>query len=111
MGQSTLGFWGSWYDPIYCPGGENFLKAAQFRSERDIRDGDDTAGNDLNMECEGGEILEGHGGPWGSWSSWVFCPPATAICGIQTDVEPRQGFRGGDDTALNAVKFFCCRIE
>merc|ERR1719348_2475007 len=65
--ESTSGPFGSWQDPIYCPGGGNFLKGAQFMSEpaQYVRSGDDTAGNDLNMECLGGEILEG-----GSPTQW-----------------------------------------
>ena len=86
---------------------------AQFRSEEDQGVADDTAGaaflptycagNNLNMECSDGQILEGVGDPWGEWwvlplhprSSWVSCPEGSAVCGLKTLVEPegRQGTR------------------
>ena len=94
-----------------------FLKGAQLLSEPylgvgKVKGGDDTAGNSVNMECTDGSILEPKGGPWGSWSHWVTCPDNTAICGVKTLVEPNLGvgISGGDDTALNAVTFYCCEF-
>ena len=43
---------------------------------------------------------------WGSWSEAVFCEPGQYVCGFQQRVEPSQG--RGDDTAMNAMAFYCC---
>ena len=67
---------------------------------------DDTAGNSVNMICTDETILQGNGREWGTWSSMVFCPFNTAICGIKTRVEPENK----DNTALNDVEFFCCEL-
>ena len=79
---------------------------------------DDTAANYVKFECRGlnggyQEIKEqprqnGYG-DWGTYGSWSrSCDTGSAICGIQTRTEPPQG-SGTDDTALNDVKFVCCR--
>ncbi|KAK3577441.1 hypothetical protein CHS0354_032292 [Potamilus streckersoni] len=82
--------------------------------------GDDTAADfvkfmcrDFNSNSQERELSHppGHGA-WGSYGDWSqSCPLNSAICGIQTKVEPFQGdgsLFGGDDTALNDVQFICC---
>ncbi|KAK3576978.1 hypothetical protein CHS0354_005981 [Potamilus streckersoni] len=76
---------------------------------------DDTSANyvkftcrDLTSDNNQTELAHppGHG-LWGSYGGWSeSCPINSAICGIQTRIEASQ--HGGDDTALNDVKFFCC---
>jgi hypothetical protein len=77
---------------------------------------DDTAANYVKFKCRCrcGRTYElvkppGHG-LWGTWGAWSNqCPNRTAVCGIQTKVEKARGkFR--DDTALNDVRFFCCKM-
>ncbi|MGA7979700.1 MAG: hypothetical protein WCA32_05670 [Chromatiaceae bacterium] len=46
--------------------------------------------------------------PWGTWKGAAFCPDNHYVCGIEQKVEPQQG--NGDDTALNAVRFYCCPL-
>ena len=90
-----------------CAEGDVFLKGVQYKSEAHIS-GDDTAGNTVNMVCTDGIVLEGNGGKWGTWTDIVSCPFNTAICGIKTKVEMPQGSK--DDTALNDVELFCCKL-
>ena len=114
--ESSSGPFGAWAEPIYCPGNGVFATGAQFRSEPDQGGSDDTAGNNLNMECTDGTILEGRGDPWGEWSSWVVCPKGTAVCGLKNLVEgdcykhDGHDVKDCDDTAHNAVIFYCCDL-
>ena len=109
---SLEGPFGNWFGESICPGQGNFMKGAQFQSEPNQGGNhDDTAGNSLNMECYDGTILEGDSPDhWGSWSTWVFCPENTAVCGLKNLVEPNI-FKDGDDTAHNAVVFYCCEMS
>ncbi|XP_073479124.1 vitelline membrane outer layer protein 1 homolog [Aquarana catesbeiana] len=100
---STTGRWGSWTGARWCPSGVLISFALQV--ERPLGNGDDTAANNIMFQCSNNNILTGYGGRWGTFSDWSdFCQ--SGICGIRTRVEPAQG--GGDDTALNDVKFRCC---
>merc|ERR1711971_1343180 len=53
-------------------------------------------------------------GKWGTWSEegsvpiFAECTEGSLVCGFSQKVEPRQD---DDDTALNAVKMFCCEPE
>ena len=101
-----MGPWGSWNSHKYCDEG-NFVTGAKFRSEEDVFI-DDTAGNDLNLECGDGTELHGESSTnWGDWSSMVSCYYGSAICGFKTKVEKAGQ---SDDTALNAVSFYCCHL-
>lgn len=42
---------------------------------------------------------------WGSWRGVVKCPENHYVDGFQARIEEKQG--GGDDTALNGLKFRC----
>ena len=51
-------------------------------------------------------------GRWGEWSDAKFCPEGYYVCGMKQSVEPPQGSGSGDDdTAMNAVAFFCCPLD
>ncbi|XP_075433790.1 vitelline membrane outer layer protein 1-like [Ascaphus truei] len=102
--QSTEGAWGSWASPVRCPNGN--LIAFRLRVEPPQGDGDDTAANNIIFKCSDETILEGSGQSWGTYGPWSpFCE--IGICGISTRVESNQG--DGDDTALNDVRFTCCK--
>ena len=77
--------------------------------------GDDTAANFVNFRCRhlrGINEVElrqypGHGF-WGDFWGWSStCYWGSAICGLETRIERRQG--SGDDTSLNDVIFHCCK--
>ena len=100
---SKKGTWGSWYYSGVCEGG---FTTANYRFENPI-DGDDTAGNTLELLCSTNyQYYRAIGAPdnWGKWSDG-HCPHGTRICGIQTRVEDPID---GDDTALNGIRFTCC---
>ncbi|XP_066446198.1 vitelline membrane outer layer protein 1-like [Eleutherodactylus coqui] len=100
---STEARWGEWTPVTWCPNG--YPISFSLIVEKPQGDGDDTAVNNLLMECSDYTILESCGNPWGYGEGWSGkCP--RGICGIQAKVEKSQG--DGDDTALNDVKFECC---
>ena len=51
----------------------------------------------------------GFDGPFGVWSAPLYCPVNEYVCGIRQKLEGRQG--NGDDTAMNAVRFYCCPLS
>ncbi|CAL4217921.1 unnamed protein product, partial [Meganyctiphanes norvegica] len=106
--SSLKGEWGDWRDLRTCSSG--FLTGLRLKSEPDQgMFSDDTAANDLEMQCNwSSEIHNGGGDHWGDWSSWAYCPQGWAICGLETRVEDSTGHT--DDTALNDVKMFCCEL-
>lgn len=61
------------------------------------------------MRLPGPQMSFTNGGPWGTWSDPVYCPQGQYVCGLQQKVEAGQG--KGDDTAMNAVAFFCCPLD
>ncbi len=106
--SSGVGGWGSWTDWIQCENG--FINRATLMIEPSRSGGDDTGAVDADFYCSSGTRLW-HSGPhysWGDWKTLQSCPDGTAICGLQTKVERDQG--GGDDTALNDVRFYCCSL-
>ena len=64
----------------------------------------------LGESQPGGAVHFANTGTWGSWSSTKLCPENYYVCGMQQKVERSQG-RGGDDTAMNGVAFYCCPIK
>ena len=111
---SKVGPWGSWYRSFTKCDQPEFLTSFNLQVERPVGKGDDTAANFVTFRCRhmfGGNEVElrqfpGHGF-WGNFGGWsTSCNGGSAICGIETKVEGRQG--GDDDTALNDVMFHCC---
>ena len=67
---------------------------------------DDTAANNIQFKCNTGEVLTGNGLNFGIWGELWSDECTTGICGVETKIEKYQV--GGDDTALNDVRFLCC---
>lgn len=83
------------------------------------------------LRCSDGttKLSAGDGPSWGTWScspmsrhTWsngkpscpadaefAVCPAGTAVCGLSVNELPKQG-KGGDDTAMNALKLRCCAV-
>eukprot|EP00727_Mastigamoeba_balamuthi_P010573 m51a1_g6138 hypothetical protein (778) ;mRNA; r:258182-268096 len=110
---SSLGPWGTWDESILCPAGSR-VSAFQVLEEKSCGSCDDTALNAIKMRCRNSAgtdvaVVWSHTKTsWGEWSQWFECPAGTAVSGIRTRVEPRQGT--GDDTALNADHLLCTSI-
>lgn len=106
---SAEGPWGDFKGMEICYRG--VAVGFQLRSEDGQGRRDDTAANDMVLICansDGEQKTMAKGQGWGSWRSDKRCPPRTAVCGLQTQVEPHQGKR--DDTALNNVDLMCCEL-
>ena len=58
----------------------------------------------------GPAITFSNSGGWGSWSDPQYCPQGHYVCGLRQRVEAALG-RDGDDTAMNAVAFYCCPLN
>ncbi|XP_019379328.1 PREDICTED: vitelline membrane outer layer protein 1-like [Gavialis gangeticus] len=103
---SSVGPWGQWTVMQWHP--RLYLTAFSLNVESPQGDGDDTAANNIKFRLSDGRVQEGNlDSVWGTFGSWSDRCYSGAICGLQTKVEPQQG--QGDDTALNDVRFFCCR--
>jgi hypothetical protein len=70
---------------------------------------DDTAANRVWITCKDTTSFLATPAPtnWGSFSQFRQCPAGSAVCGINTGVEPDRG-SGGDDTSLNSAAIHCC---
>ncbi|NWQ72694.1 VMO1 protein, partial [Neopipo cinnamomea] len=98
---------GEWSRPETCPPGQRLL-SFRLRVEAPRGIWDDTAANAAAAVCSGGTLLEGTGGPRGSWGNWSLpCPGQGGVCGLRTRVEPPR--RAADDTGLNDAELYCCQ--
>ena len=108
------GHWGKWTQYQKCSEG-TYITGAMLKSEP--KQGfwkDDSAANNLKIKCSDGteklDLLDGwDGGHQGSWGSWGSCSDTGGyICGLWVRMELNNFFTI-DNTALNQVRFSCCR--
>ncbi|NXW08066.1 VMO1 protein, partial [Fregetta grallaria] len=98
--ESLVGEWGTWTSFQVWKAGDSF----SLRTEKSQGGRDDMAADNIQFRCSDATVLVGDGllrGRFGPWSK------SCNICGLQTKTEPPQGLQ--NDTALNNVKFFCCK--
>ena len=100
------GSWGEWKDWKMCPDGK-YMAGGRVRFEDPQGGGDDTALNGLQIYCvkpdwSRGEKRTVYHGLWGGWKDWVYTKNKL-VKGAQVRFEDPQG--GGDDTALNGIRF------
>ncbi|XP_060936563.1 vitelline membrane outer layer protein 1 homolog [Limanda limanda] len=107
--ESHTGYWGNWSLPQFCPSG--VLSSFQLRVEghRGRMGDDSTAVNNIKFRCSSGRLLKGTGTKWGLYGEWSQNCDDGGICGIETKME--EELSGGDNTALNDVRFRCCARE
>jgi len=104
--MSKSGPQGSWTSSEECKG-NNFINAINFRFEGMNKE-DSTGGNGLDFQCSDGNGYTGtsNDGFTGDWSGYQNCPDDSYVCGVQTKVKDYR--KKWDNTALNAIRFFCC---
>ncbi|XP_009067999.1 PREDICTED: vitelline membrane outer layer protein 1 homolog [Acanthisitta chloris] len=104
---SSEGPRGAWTRRVTCPPGQ-YIMSFRLRVEAPRGLWDDTAANNMAAICSGGSLLEGSGGPLGTWGNWsVPCPPRAGVCGLRTRLEPPVK-RAGNSPGLNDVELYCC---
>ena len=112
---STALEWGAWHDESHC-GEEYFVTRFRMYSEPSQGDGDDTATNQLKIECTGPGLngsdrymlnVDGTDRDLAEWGSTSDrCPEGQAVNALQVKYEEDQGF-WEDDAAIGDVKMFC----
>ncbi|OQV18246.1 putative Vitelline membrane outer layer protein 1-like protein [Hypsibius exemplaris] len=119
--SSTLkphnGYWGNWRAEARCQQGK-YAVGYRLRAEgQQSAHGDNVAATNLRLLCTDSSTswgsvtpvqTNGSGMDWGNWSGEQRCPLGSALCGLRVQVEAPVG--GEDDTALNNVVAYCCRI-
>jgi len=81
--QGAVGNWGAIFE---CPIG-HFITGFELRSEEDQKQFDDTAANNLRVQCSNNDWLQGDGTSWGFWSGQQLCPRDMYVCALLTQVE------------------------
>ena len=103
------GYWGGWGSVVMCPANQ-YITGGQMRIEGKQAGGDDTAANGLQIKCanpttwssdESWQLVSS--GHWGDWRSEVWSQHQL-VCAANVRVQSP----GGDDTALNGVRFQMC---
>merc|ERR1712243_393435 len=108
--HSSVGPWGNWYGWEKCSSSDGPVRGFQVRFENHHSHLDDTALNEVKMECNNGKWLAPYSPThYGDWKPILRCPSGTAAIGVETRLEPHQS-HGGDDTALNGIRLFCQKI-
>jgi hypothetical protein len=107
--SGNAGIWGTWAITKYCPEG-SWASGFGQRVEKPQGGGDDTALNSVVLYCtnrEGkavGSYVSSDLGYWGDWA-YSHCPQGTHMTHFRLKKEKVSV--PGDNTAANAVSFWC----
>jgi len=105
--HSSVGPSGGWYGWEKCSSSDGPVVGFQVRFENPSHNNDDTALNEVRMECNNGKWLNPYSPThYGEWKTSLHCPSGRAVTGLTTRLEPHQS-HGGDDTALNGIRLYC----
>lgn len=108
------GPWGFFRGRTYCNYGgyTGYVVGMQLKSDPNQGSKDDAGAVNLKLACLNYDTthtdIMGFDLPFGEWTYWQECPINTAVCGMKTQVETKQG--GNDDTTLNNVNLACCKV-
>ena len=100
--------WGDWGIPQFCPYPHHAI-GYNTKIEGGQGKGDDTALNAIKLICGDKSVIYSSAGPWGNWGGDVYCSSNEKLSAFIMKSEPSQG--KGDDTAANALKFYCSNRE
>ena len=86
-----------------------YMTSFQLRVSPAGTEADNTAVNDIRFRCSNGDEINGIGNTDGTWGDYSdVCE--NGICGMETLLQPYAGGIGHyDNTALNDVRFTCCK--
>jgi len=104
---SSYGRWGSVREKAFCKG---YAVGFQLKSQKPQGRKDDVAAINLKMICDDEEVYEGYNENENFYSdsdytSPMMCPEKTAVCGLQTQVEPPRWYGKMDKYEADS----CCK--
>jgi len=99
--------WGAWGVPEFCPF-NSYAVGFNLKIEPPQGTGrgeDDTALNGIKLICSDKTLIYSEQAQWGAWGRDMQCTEGNKLSSFTMKSEGPQG--GDDDTAANAIKFYC----